>query len=175
MDDILVYGRNKDEHDVRLRRVLEVANQNNLKFNIEKCGIAKEEINYLGHVLSKQGIKPGHTKVEAVTKMPTPQNKGDVMRFLGMANYLSKHIPNLYYDVNESVVILTDSSKSGIGSALLQKGKPVPYASRAMSQSEMSSAQIEKELLAVVYACERFNQFVYGKHVKVESDHKPQS
>ena len=55
---------------------------------------------------------------------------------------------------------------------LLQENKPIAYASRALTDTEKQYAQIEKELLAVVYALEKFNQYVYGKTVQVESDHK---
>ena len=51
--------------------------------------------------------------------------------------------------------------------------KPVAYASRALSDAETRYAQIEKEMLAIVYAPEKFNQFTFGRHVTVYSDHKP--
>ena len=55
----------------------------------------------------------------------------------------------------------------------MQQNQSVAYASRAMSSSEISYAQIEKELLAIVYGCERFNMFTYGADIEVLSDHKP--
>lgn len=78
-----------------------------------------------------------------------------------------------FYDVNQPVAISADASKSGLGAVLLQGGQPVAYASRALTTSEQNYAQIEKECLSVVFACERFHQYVYGKQVKVENDHKP--
>lgn len=78
-----------------------------------------------------------------------------------------------FYDVAKPVVITCDASKSGLGALLLQEGKPVAYASRALSDAETRYAQIEKELLAVVFAFSKFHQYVYGKDVVVESDHKP--
>ena len=60
-----------------------------------------------------------------------------------------------------------------MGACLIQEGHPVVYASRSLTVAEQHYAQIEKELLAIVFACERFNQFIYGKQVTVESDHKP--
>ena len=68
-----------------------------------------------------------------------------------------------------------DSSKHGIGAALLQEGRPVEYASRALKPSERNWAQIEKEkeALSVLYGLERFDQYTYGRPVKVENDHKP--
>lgn len=77
------------------------------------------------------------------------------------------------YDPNVPVVVQTDSSKDGVGSVLLQNGQPVAYASRGLSVSERKWAQIEKELLAIVFACERFHYFLYGRSFIVQSDHKP--
>ena len=78
-----------------------------------------------------------------------------------------------FYDVTKPIVITCDASKSGLGAALLQEDKPIAYASRALSDAETRYAQIEKELLAVVFAFHKFHQYVYGKEVQVESDHKP--
>ena len=79
-----------------------------------------------------------------------------------------------YYNLEEEVTIQCDASQSGLGAALLQNGQPVAYASRALTDAETRYAQIEKELLAIVFACERFEPYVYGRDkVKVDSDHKP--
>ncbi len=55
----------------------------------------------------------------------------------------------------------------------MQSGQPIAYASRSLTISEINYAQIEKELLAIVFAAEHFNTYVYGRKVSVESDHKP--
>ena len=79
-----------------------------------------------------------------------------------------------YYDVTKPVTIQCDASQTGLGAALLQDGHPIAYSSRALTVAERNYAQIEKELLAIVYACEKFDQYIYGKSdVVVESDHKP--
>ena len=66
-----------------------------------------------------------------------------------------------------------DSSKHGIGAVLLKEGRPIEYASRALTPSERNWAQIEKEALSVLYGLERFDQYTYGRPVKVENYHKP--
>ncbi|RLJ22807.1 hypothetical protein DJ031_00235 [bacterium endosymbiont of Escarpia laminata] len=79
-----------------------------------------------------------------------------------------------YYDVDKDVTIQADASQTGLGAALMQDGQPICYASRVMTDTEQNYAQIEKELLAIVFACERFNDYIYGRDVvHVESDHKP--
>ena len=79
----------------------------------------------------------------------------------------------MYYDVSQPVTISCDASQSGLGAVLSQNAKPVAYASRALTDAETCYAQIEKELLAVVFAFNKFHQYTYGKEVRVESDHKP--
>ena len=75
--------------------------------------------------------------------------------------------------MKQPVTISCDASQSGLGAVLLQLECPVAYVSRALTDTEQRYAQIEKELLAVVFAFEKFNQYVYGKTVSVQSDHKP--
>ena len=78
-----------------------------------------------------------------------------------------------YFDVSKNITIKCDASQHGISATLLQEGQPVHYANRALTTTEQNYAQIEKELLAVVFSCEHFEHYIYGKHVTVETDHKP--
>ena len=78
-----------------------------------------------------------------------------------------------YYDVTKEVTLQCDASQSGVGAALLQEVDPVAFTSRALTSTERNYAQIEKELLAIVHACDRFDQYVFGREITVETDHKP--
>ena len=78
-----------------------------------------------------------------------------------------------YYNLQEEVTLQCDASQFGLGAAFLQNGQLAAYASRALTDAETRYAQIEKELLAIVFACERFEQYVYARDlIQVESDHK---
>ena len=77
------------------------------------------------------------------------------------------------FDTHKGARIQADALQHGLGACLIQEGRPVAYASRALTATEKRYAQIEKELLAICYACEKFRQYILGKHVVVESDHKP--
>ena len=78
-----------------------------------------------------------------------------------------------YYDKNSDLVIQCDASGSGLGAALMQNGRPLAYASQALTPTETRYATIEKEMLAIVYSLEKWHQFTYGRPVVVHSDHKP--
>ena len=78
-----------------------------------------------------------------------------------------------YYDPKEELVVQCDASQKGLGAALLQKGKPIAYASRALTDTETRYTQIEKEMLAKVFSLEKFHQYTFGRPVQVTSDHKP--
>ncbi|KAA0714109.1 Retrovirus-related Pol polyprotein from transposon opus [Triplophysa tibetana] len=87
---------------------------------------------------------------------------------------LATNAPTLkYYNVNKPLTLSVDASSEGMGAVLLQDQRPVAYGSRALTDCQRRYAQIEKELLAIVYGCEKFHQYVYGREVQVESDHKP--
>ena len=78
-----------------------------------------------------------------------------------------------YFDPNVDLVLQTDSSKDGVGAVLLQKGKPIEYASRSLTDPQRRWAQIEKEALSVLFGLKRFDQYTYGRKVIVVNDHKP--
>ena len=82
-----------------------------------------------------------------------------------------------FYDEKRKTKISADASKSGLGAVLLQqygnRWRPVAYTSRSLTAAECNYAQIEKEALALSYACSKFHVFIYGKTVWAETDHKP--
>ena len=60
-----------------------------------------------------------------------------------------------------------------LGGVLMQDGKPIAYASKSLTQPEVNYAQIHKELYAIIFECKRFRYYIYGRGVRVETDHKP--
>ena len=77
VDDLVVWGEDVKQHDVRLKQVLGRCRERNLKLNRGKCHFRMSEVHYVGHVLSADGVKPDPKKVEAIIAMPTPANRED--------------------------------------------------------------------------------------------------
>ena len=85
--------------------------------------------------------------------------------------------PLKYYDRNLPVTVQADASLRGLGACLIQqhKGKdqPIAFASKSLTDAETRYANIERELLAIVFACQRFSTYLPGRSFTAESDHKP--
>ena len=100
-DDIVVFGEGdtyevaSEDHDRRLVALMERCVQRNIKLNKEKFRFKLRSIPFMGNVITDEGLKPDPGKVEAIVQMPAPQNRSDVLRFIGMVNYLSPFCPNL--------------------------------------------------------------------------------
>lgn len=93
IDDILVFGKNTEEHNKRLRWVLERCQTSNLKLKRSKCKIYKTEVEFLGHKISSEGISPVKTKMDTVFSY-TPTDVTGAQTILGTVNYYSRFIPD---------------------------------------------------------------------------------
>ena len=104
-DDILVmgFGENEDEanrnFDENLTRLLEQARKANLCLNSSKMNLRKTKVKFMGHLITKDGVKPEPEKIKAVQEMPRPTSKNKLLGLLGLVNYLSKFLPKLSEDV----------------------------------------------------------------------------
>ncbi|MCG7877651.1 MAG: RNase H-like domain-containing protein, partial [Candidatus Thiodiazotropha endolucinida] len=95
VDDILIWGKDMKEHDLRLKSVLDRLRENNVKLNPRKCEFRKESVTYVGHVLTGKGCKPDPEKCRAVKEMKRPENVKELQTFMGFIQYLAKFIENL--------------------------------------------------------------------------------
>jgi hypothetical protein len=94
IDDILIYSETAEEHEEHLRIVLERLRQQKLYAKFSKCEFWMEKVEFLGHVLSAEGIAVDPSKVEPVTKWEQPMNVTDVRSFLGVVGYYPRFIEN---------------------------------------------------------------------------------
>ena len=92
LDDILVFSKNLNEHLEHLRLVIQRLVEVGLKLKPSKCKFAQHELEYLGHVVSREGLRTNPNLTEAVVDFPRPQSVRDVRRFLGLASYYRRFI-----------------------------------------------------------------------------------
>ena len=92
-DDVAVFGATEAEHNHNLLKLMARAKQEGLVFNSTKCSIGNNKISFFGNEYTSEGIRPDPKKIEAITQIPTPRNKEDLQRFLGLMTYLSQFIP----------------------------------------------------------------------------------
>ena len=219
MDDILVHAPTLETHDQILEKVLARCREKNLKLNEKKTKLRSQEVTYIGHKLTSDGVKIDENKVKAVLEMPEPTSIANVQTLLGMVTYTCKFLPNLsqvteplrylikesnqvdfkfhfdedhkrafqelksmmtnapvlkYYSTSEPITVSGDASQAGLGTVLLQSGRPVAYGSKALTETEKNYSQIEKEMLAIVFGLKKFHTYVYGRNdVTIETDHLP--
>jgi hypothetical protein len=92
MDDILVFSKDKNEHQEQVKRILEKLRQHQLSLKAEKCYFEKEEIEFLGLIISEKGIRMDPRKVKAITDWPIPTTKRELQQFLGFVNFYRRFV-----------------------------------------------------------------------------------
>ena len=114
LDDIIIFSDTKEEHLKRLEAVFQKLCAAGLKLKPSKCFFFREEIEYLGHVVSGKGISTNLKKIEAVSKWPTPRTVYDVRSFLGFVGYYRRFIKNfskITKPIREVITGLENQSK----------------------------------------------------------------
>ena len=92
IDDILVYSKDHESHDTHLRVVLETLRKEQLYAKLSKCEFWLNEVSFLGHIVSKEGIQVDLKKIEVVVEWKPPRNVTEVRSFLGLAGYYRRFV-----------------------------------------------------------------------------------
>ena len=92
LDDCIIFSRTPEEHVWRLREVSQRFHNANLKINPSKCAFFQAKVQFLGHIVSKDGLQVDPEKVDVVKKFPIPKNQTEVKSFLGLASYYKRYV-----------------------------------------------------------------------------------
>ncbi|RVW68342.1 Retrovirus-related Pol polyprotein from transposon 17.6 [Vitis vinifera] len=189
MDDITVYGGTFEECLVNLEAVLHRCIEKDLVLNWEKCHFMVRQGIVLGHIISEKGIEVDKAKVELIAKLPSPTTVKGVRQFLGHAGFY-RRCQNSFDQLKKFLTttpivrapnwqlpfeLMCDASDFAIGAVLGQRedGKPyvIYYASKTLNEAQRNYTTIEKELLAVVFALDKFRAYLVGSFIIVFTDH----
>lgn len=147
--------------------------------NMEKPKDKKSVLRFLGMVTYLNKFLPNLSSVAEPLRKLTHDNTDFIWTqvhdrvFENLKQLVANATMLNYFNAKKSVVIQADASSSGLGCSLRQDS-PVAFASKTLTSTQRNYAQIEKEMLAVVFACQRFDQYICGKKdVVVETDHSP--
>lgn len=95
LDDICVTGRTEEEHLQHLEETLKRLKEAGMRLKKGKCEFLLPTVEYLGHIISEEGLHTSDTKMEAICQAPTPKNVSQLRSFLGLVNYYGKFLPDL--------------------------------------------------------------------------------
>nr|GEV28416.1 DNA-directed DNA polymerase [Tanacetum cinerariifolium] len=190
MDDFSVFRNSFQSCLSYLERMLKRCENTNLCLNWEKSHFIVKEGIVLGHNISKQGIEVDKAKVDAITKLPHPTNADDPTSqkrypFI-FSNECVEAFQTLKIKLTEAPILIApdwdmpfelmcDASDFAIGAVLGQRQdkhfRPIHYASKTMTEAESNYTTTKKEMLAVVYAFEKFRSYLIKNKSIVYTDH----
>ena len=172
-DDMVIYGVGETDeeatadHNNKLQQFLQRCREQGVKLNKKKLKLLCKEIPYMGHLVTADGLRPDPEKIEAVHNMPKPDNVKAVRRFCGFVNYLAKFLPRLA-EVLEPIQQLT------------RKDVPWQWQHEHEAAFEKVKELVTEAPLLKYYnpgeeltVQQKFDQYVYGRSVTVQSDHRP--
>ncbi|GJW58853.1 reverse transcriptase domain-containing protein [Tanacetum coccineum] len=194
MDDFSVFGSSFSTCLTHLEKMLKRCEDTNLALNWEKSHFMVKEGIVLGHKISKLGIEVDRSKIDVIAKIPHPTTVKGVCSFLGHAGFYRRFIQNFskiarpmtylleketpfYFSKEciEAFELMCDASDFALGAVLGQRHekhfRPIHYASKTMNEAESRYTTTEKEMLAVVYAFEKFRSYLVMNKCTVYTDH----
>nr|GEZ28351.1 reverse transcriptase domain-containing protein [Tanacetum cinerariifolium] len=176
MDDFSVFGNSFENCLSRLDKMLQRCEDTNLSLNWEKGHFMVKEGIVLGHKISKNGIEVDKAKVDVIAKLPHPTTVKDCIKaFQTLKKKLTEAPILIAPNWDLPFELMCDTSDFAIGAILGQRHekhfKPIHYASKTMNDAESNYTTTEKEMLAVVYAFEKFRSYLIMNKSIVYTDH----
>nr|GFC60270.1 hypothetical protein [Tanacetum cinerariifolium] len=168
MDDFSVFGNSFSTCLTNLENMLKRCEDTKLALNWEKSHFMVKEGIVLGHKISKKGIEVDKAKIKVISKLPHPTTVKGIRSFFGHAGF---YPPNW----DQPFELMYDASDYAVGAILGQRiekhFRPIHYASKTMNQAKANYTTTEKEMLAVVYAFEKFRSYLIMNKSIVYTDH----
>nr|GEX85931.1 putative reverse transcriptase domain-containing protein [Tanacetum cinerariifolium] len=181
IDDILIYSKNRKEHEGHLKLILKLLKEEEFYAKFSKCEFWLSKVQFLGHAIDSEGIHVDSVKIEAIKDWESPKTPTKIHQFLGekaqAAFQLLKQklcsAPILALpEGSKNFVVYCDASHKGLGAVLMHKEKVIAYASRQLKVYEKNYTTHDLELSAAVFALKMWRHYLYGTKCVVFIDHK---
>nr|GEX48883.1 putative reverse transcriptase domain-containing protein [Tanacetum cinerariifolium] len=176
IDDILIYSKNKKEHEEHLTLILELLKKVELYAKFSKCEFWIPKVQFLGHVIDRKGIHMDPAKIESFKDWESPKTRTEIRQFLGLAGYYRRFIEGFSKIANapilalpkglENFIVYCDASHKGLGAVLMQNEKVIAYASRQLKIHEKNYTTHDMELGAMAFALKMLRHYLYGTRLE---------
>ncbi|GKC69941.1 putative reverse transcriptase domain-containing protein [Tanacetum coccineum] len=184
IDDILIYSKDKKEHEEHLKAILELLKKEKLYAKFSKCEFWISKVQFLGHVIDSRGIHVDPAKIESIKDWASPKTPMEIRQFLGKLGEKEENAFQLIKqklcsapilalpEGSEDFVVYCDASHKGLGVVLMQREKVIAYASRQLKIHEKNYTTHDLELGSVVFALKIWRHYLYGTKCTMFTDHK---
>nr|GEW61092.1 putative reverse transcriptase domain-containing protein [Tanacetum cinerariifolium] len=160
IENILIYSKNKKEHEEHLKLILELLKKEELYVKFSKCEFWIPIVKFCSHVIDSKGIHVDSSKIESVKDWASPKTLTKIRQFLGLAGYYERFIKGY-----------CDASYKGLCAVLMQNEKVIAYASRQLKIHEKNYTTHDLELGAVMFALKIWRHCMYGTKCTVFTYH----
>nr|GEV48780.1 hypothetical protein [Tanacetum cinerariifolium] len=164
IDDILIYSKSEEEYEVHLKMILDLLKKETLYAKILKCEFWLKEVQFLGHVVKRDGIHVNPSKVESAKSWKTPESSTKIRSLLGLAGLVGITWEGTWaHGMSEGNVTVR---------VRVQRGKVIAYASRQLKTHEKNYTTHDLELGAVMFALKIWRHYLYGTKSVIYIGHK---
>eukprot|EP01018_Ginkgo_biloba_P010330 Gb_18703 [translate_table: standard] len=177
-DDILVYNKTWDEHLQHVDKVLSILEGQQLYAKQSKCTFGWQSLEYLGHIITREGVKVDPAKVEAIPPL-IDLTKKDSFKWNDAAEVAFKRLKEALTmtpvlanpNFDKPFVLECDASGTGIGAMLMKDGRQISFESCKLNEREKRMLTYNKEMLAIMHALQKWRQYLLGSKFEVKTDH----